>query len=199
MTSGDGQTIPMMFLPMPKTPPSALILTVRANTLDGAVHATKAAVAKADPDVPMTRLESVETRYDERFRGVRAMTWFGGELAALALVLAAAGLYAVMAYAVRCRTREIGIRVAVGATRARIVALVLRQGLGLATLGVATGTIVAVPLAVLLRAVFFGISPGDLRALLATGSMLIAAVLVASALPAYRAATVDPVVALRED
>jgi predicted permease len=199
MTSVDGQAIPMIFLPMPQASPAALILTVRANTLDGAVRAAKAAVAKADPDVPMTRLESVEGRYDERFKSVRAMTWFGVELGLLALVLAAAGLYAVMAYTVRRWTREIGIRMAVGATLAHILALVLRQGLGLATLGVATGAVVAIPIAFLLRSVFFGISPVDPRALLATGGMLVAAVLAASAVPAYRAATVDPVVALRED
>jgi ABC-type antimicrobial peptide transport system permease subunit len=127
------------------------------------------------------------------------MTWFGVELGLLALLLATAGLYAVMAYTVRRRTREIGIRMAVGATLVQILALVLRQGLGLATLGVATGAVVAIPLAFVLRSVFFGISPVDPRALLATGGMLVTAALAASVVPAYRAATVDPVVALRED
>ena len=120
-------------------------------------------------------------------------------LGVLALLLAATGLYAVMAYTVRRRTREIGVRIAVGATLARILGLVLWQGLGLAVLGVAMGAVVAIPVAFLLRSVFFGVSPVDPRALLATGGMLVAAVLAASAVPAYRAATVDPVVALRED
>jgi ABC-type antimicrobial peptide transport system permease subunit len=153
----------------------------------------------ADPDVPVPRLESVEARYDESFKSVRAMTWFGVELGLLALLLAAAGLYAVMEYNVRRRTREIGIRMAVGARLVEILALVLRQGLGLAALGVAAGAAVAIPLAFLLRSVFFGISPVDPRALLATAGMLVTAALAASAVPAYRAATVDPVVALRED
>jgi hypothetical protein len=199
VTSVDGRAAPMVFLPMPQASPAALILTVRGNSLDGALRAIRAAVGKADPDVPVTRLESVEARYDESLKGVRAMTWFGVELGLLALVLAAAGLYAVMAYTVRRRTREIGIRMAVGATLAQILALVLRQGLGLATLGVAAGAVVAIPIAFLLRSVFFGISPVDPRALLATGGILVAAVSAASAVPAYRAATVDPVVALRED
>ncbi len=199
MTSVDGRAVPMVFLPMPEASPAALTLTVRANNLDGALRAVRAAVAKADPDVPVTRLESIEARYDESFKGVRAITRFGVELGFLALLLAAAGLYAVMAYAVRRRTREIGIRIAVGATLAHILALVLRQGLGLAALGVAAGAVVAIPIAFLLRAVFFGISPVDPRALLTTGGLLVAAVLAASAVPAYRAATVDPVVALRED
>jgi putative ABC transport system permease protein len=199
LTSVDGRAVPMVFLPMPQASPAALILTVRANNLDSALRATRAAVAKADSDVPMTKLESVGARYDESFKGVRAITLFGVELGVLALLLAAAGLYAVMAYTVRRRTREIGIRMAVGATLAHILALVLRHGLGLATLGVATGAVVAIPIAFLLRSVFFGISPVDPRALLATGGMLVAAVLAASAVPAYRAATVDPVVALRED
>jgi ABC-type antimicrobial peptide transport system permease subunit len=199
MTSGDGRAIPMVFLPMPQASPSALILTVRANNLDGASRALRAAVVKADPDVPVPRLESVEARYDESFKSVRAMTWFGVELGLLALLLAAAGLYAVMEYNVRRRTREIGIRMAVGARLVEILALVLRQGLGLAALGVAAGAAVAIPLAFLLRSVFFGISPVDPRALLATAGMLVTAALAASAVPAYRAATVDPVVALRED
>jgi predicted permease len=199
MTSADGRATPMVFLQMPQASPAALILTVRANNLDGAVRAMRAAVAKADPDVPIPRLESVEALYDESFKSLRAMTWFGVELGLLALLLAAAGLYAVMAYTVRRRTREIGIRMAVGARLVQILALVLRQGLGLAALGVATGAVVAIPLAFLLRSVFFGISPVDPRALLVTAGLLVTAALVASAIPAYRAATVDPVVALRED
>ena len=199
MTSADGRATPMVFLQMPQASPAALILTVRANHLDGAVRAMRAAVAKADRDVPIPRLESVEARYDESLKSVRAMTWFGVELGLLALLLATAGLYAVMAYTVRRRTREIGIRMAVGARLVQILALVLRQGLGLAALGVATGAVVAIPLAFLLRSVFFGISPVDPRALLVTAGLLVTAALVASAVPAYRAATVDPVVALRED
>jgi len=199
MTAVDGRAIPMVFLQMPQASPAALILTVRANNLDDALRAARAAVARADPDVPIPRFASVEARYDEGFKSVRAMTWFGVELGLLALLLAAAGLYAVMAYTVRRRTREIGIRMAVGATLGQILALVLRHGLGLAALGVATGAAVAIPVAFLLRSVFFGISPVDPRALLATAGLLVTATLAASAVPAYRAATVDPVVALRED
>jgi putative ABC transport system permease protein len=199
MASADGRAIPMVFLPMPQASAAALILTVRASNLDEASRAMRAAVAKADPDVPVPRFESVEARYDASFKSVRAMTWFGVELGLLALLLATAGLYAVMAYTVRRRRREIGIRMAVGARLVQILALVLRQGLGLAALGVATGAVVAIPLAFLLRSVFFGISPADPRALLVTAGLLVTAALVASAVPAYRAATVDPVVALRED
>ena len=170
--------------------------TVRANTSTRRCGREDGG-GEEPSDVPMTRAESVEAL--RRVSKCSAITWFGVELGLLALVLAAAGLYAVMAYTVRRRTREIGIRMAVGATLAHILALVLRQGLGLATVGVATGAVVAIPIAFLLRSVFFGISPVDPRALLATGGMLVAAVLAASAVPAYRAATVDPVIALRED
>jgi predicted permease len=199
LTSLDGRPIPMIFLPMPQASPATLTLTVRASDLEGAVRATRAAVAKADPDVPLARLESAEARYDQSFRSVRATTWFGVELAALALLLATTGLYALMAYTVRRRTREIGIRMAVGATLPSILALVLRRGLGLATVGVATGTVVAIPIAFLLRSVLYGISPVDSRALFATAGLLVAAALAASAVPAYRAATVDPLTALREE
>jgi predicted permease len=199
LTSADGRAIPMIFLPMPQAAPAAVVLTVRATSLDAAVRATKVAVAKADPDVPLTGLQSVQVRYDESFKGVRAMTWFGMELGLLALLLATAGLYAVMEYTVRRRTREIGIRIAVGATLRQTLALVLRQALRLATIGVATGCVVAIPLAFLLRSVFFGVSPVDPRALLGTTATLVTAALCASAIPAYRAARIDPIKALRED
>ena len=97
------------------------------------------------------------------------------------------------------RTCEIGIRIALGATLAQILALVLRQGARLAMPGIATGAVVAIPVAFLLRSVFFGISPVDPRALVTTAGLLVAAALAASTVPAYRAATVDPLMALRED
>jgi len=168
--SSAGVSIPMIFLPMPRSAPAALVLTVRAGDVATALKAARAAVSYAAPDAPLMRTQSVRARYEERSGPLRATTRIGMELGGLALVLAMAGLYAVMAYAVRRRTREIGIRMAVGATLPQILTLVLRQGFALTVLGVAVGSAGAIPLAFLMRSIFQGISPVDPRALLSTGA-----------------------------
>ena len=153
----------MIFLPMPRSAPAALVLTVRAGDVATALKAARAAVWYAAPDAPLMRTQSVRARYEERSGPLRATTRIGMELGGLALVLAMAGLYAVMAYAVRRRTREIGIRMAVGATLPQILTLVLRQGFALTVLGVAVGSAAAIPLAFLMRSIFQG-SPQSIRA-----------------------------------
>ena len=197
--SSAGVSIPMIFLPMPRSAPAALVLTVRAGDIATALKAARAAVSYAAPDAPLMRTQSVRARYEERSGPLRATTRIGMELGALALVLAMAGLYAVMAYAVRRRTREIGIRMAVGATLPQILTLVLRQGFALTVLGVAVGSAAAIPLAFLMRSIFQGISPVDPRALLSTGALLAAAALTASLVPAWRAARVNPIASLRDN
>jgi putative ABC transport system permease protein len=176
-----------------------VVLVVRTLDIDGAGRAVRAAVAAADPAVPIPRLQSSDVYLNERLKNVRVMTWLGAELGLLALLLAVAGLYAVMSYTVRRRTREIGIRLAMGALPSRVVALVLRQGFRLVAIGALMGSAVAIPLGFLSRSIFFGISPVDLQALLSTVGVLAPAALIASAVPAYRAAIVEPTVALRED
>ena len=184
---------------MPSEAPVSFVLAVRAGNVDAATRAIRAAVSEADPLVPWVRLETLDVRLAEAFKVFREITWFGTWLGALALFLAAAGLYAVMAYTVRRRTREIGIRMAIGARAADVMALVLREGLGLAAVGAVAGVVVAAPLALLLRSVFFAISPLDPQTVLASAGALLLVAVCAAALPAYRAVRVDPVAALRGD
>ncbi len=115
-----------------------------------------------------------------------------------ALLLAAAGLHAVLTYTIRRRTHEIGIRMAVGADRLAIVRLVLRQALGLMLGGVLGGLIIADAARLRRCAMFPDISPVDPLAMLTPLSMLLAVGVLAAIVPAYRAATVDPIVVLRE-
>jgi ABC-type antimicrobial peptide transport system permease subunit len=107
------------------------------------------------------------------------------------------GVYGVVAEAVASRTREIGLRMAVGAARTRIVRHVLREALVLAGWGVALGLVGGVLLANLLRSVLYQVSPSDPWAYLVAGPLLVAVVALASLIPALRAARLDPVVALR--
>ena len=117
--------------------------------------------------------------------------------AALALVLAAVGLYGVMAYQVAQRTRELGIRMALGADQRQVLRFVLREGLGLAMLGAACGIALSLGLSRLLAGMLFGVTPRDVPTFAGVSITLIAVALVACYLPARRATKVDPTVALR--
>jgi putative ABC transport system permease protein len=122
-----------------------------------------------------------------------------GAFAAVALLLAAVGVYAVSAFAVTSRTKEIGIRVALGASRRDVIGLMLRGGLSPAAAGLAAGTAVGILSAPAMSGLLFGVTPRDLASLVLTVATLASAALVANVLPAHRAAKVDPIVALRID
>ena len=129
----------------------------------------------------------------------RTTAGFFAICATLAVALGSIGLFGVMYVTVSQRTREFGIRAALGATRRRIMNVVLREGLWLAVPGVALGTIAGYIVARLLSRVLFGISPADPVAFGATAAIEVCVTLAACALPAYRATTADPVVALRTE
>jgi ABC-type antimicrobial peptide transport system permease subunit len=120
-----------------------------------------------------------------------------GIFAGVALALAVIGLYGVLAYAVTQRTREIGIRMALGARRRDVLRLVLRQGMNLALIGAALGVLGALGLTRWLTTLLYEIKPTDPLTLLATPLLLVAVALFACWLPARRAAKVDPMEALR--
>jgi len=193
----DGRPVPAIYLPMPRETPSSIVLVVRATDLAAATTAVKAAVREADPALPWIRIETLEARAMESAGGLRETAWFGAALGTIALLLAAAGLHAVLTYTIRQRTHEIGIRMAIGAGTAAIVSLVLRQALGLVVCGAVGGLIITVPLVFVMR-MFPNLSPFDPLAMLVPMAMLLAVALLAASLPAYRAGTVDPLVVLRE-
>jgi putative ABC transport system permease protein len=118
---------------------------------------------------------------------------FGG----LALALAAVGIYGLISYAVTLRTREMGIRMALGAERSDVLAMVLRQGLALIGAGLAAGFVASLALTRLLSSLLFEVRPTDLATSSAVAVLLAAVALTASYLPARRAASVDPMIALR--
>jgi putative ABC transport system permease protein len=131
--------------------------------------------------------------------GTRFQTTLLVSFAIMALLLAAMGVYALVSYAVVQRTREIGVRMALGAARRDVVSMVLRQGTRLTIAGVAFGLVAAFYLTRAMRRVLYDVSPADPIAHAVSAIVLVGVAVLATYLPARRAATVDPVVALRDE
>lgn len=117
--------------------------------------------------------------------------------AAVAMLLAAVGLYGVMSYSVARRTKEIGVRMALGARRPDVLALIVKQGMALVLMGIAAGTILALGMTRLISGMLFGITASDPLTFVAVAALLGGVAFFANYLPARRAASVDPMVALR--
>ncbi len=163
-----------------------------------AVAARKAVVA-IDPNIPVTDLSTQEQARDKTITSERTFAALCAALAVLAVLLSCIGLYGLMAYDVARRTREMGIRQALGATRRQIAGPILRRALLL----VGTGVVVGVPLTLVLTQVIhanlYGLKPSDPSTLGGAVVLLLAVALIAAWIPARRAARVDPMVALRAD
>ena len=179
---------------------NALSIVVRARSDPAALTtAVRDAIWSVDKDQPIVRVATMRSLVDASAAGRRfALTLFEA-FALAALVLAAAGIYGVLAAAVAERSREIGVRSALGATRSRIVGDVLRDGLRLTTIGVLIGVAGAAAATRALESLLFGVSPLDPLTFGAVIALLVVTSIVACALPARRAAQVDPVTALRSD
>ena len=156
-------------------------------------------IAALDPDVPPSRIRTLQTVVNEATQGQRVVAGLVDFFMAAALGLVAVGLYGTLSYHVLQRTREIGVRMAVGAGRGKIVSLVFGQGARWVLLGVAIGAGGALGLATLLRAMVYGINPlNPVTLLIGAGAVALAAML-ACWLPARKASRVDPMVALRAE
>jgi predicted permease len=164
-----------------------------------AVPAIRRAVKAADPSLALrdvaTLDEVIGTSLSARRFALRLATCF----AALALILAAVGIYGVLAYSVNARTREFGVRLALGATSSNVMLLVLRQGLGWSIAGLAIGIAGALAFGRLLASSLYGVSPTDARTFVAVSIGLVTVVLVACLVPAGRATRVDPIKSLRAE
>jgi putative ABC transport system permease protein len=161
--------------------------------------ALRAAVAELDPDLPVGEIQTMEEALGVWAAERRLTMMLVGAFALLALALGAVGVYGVMAHLVVQRTREIGIRMALGAVPREILALVLSQGAWLAFLGIAAGLLGALAATRLLAGLLFGVGPTDSLTFLATAGALAVVAGAASVLPAVRAVRTDPVEALRSD
>jgi putative ABC transport system permease protein len=168
-------------------PPAATVAMLRAT------------VARMDPNVPLYDVRTMDDRIRE-WMGPRRLAMLAlGAFAVVALVLSALGVYGVMRYSTEQRTREIGIRVAVGAEPLRVLAMVLRQGAAIVFIGLLGGGIAAYWLTQFMAGMLFGVSPRDPVAFIAAGGVLAAVALLSTWVPARRATRVDPVTALRAE
>jgi len=154
-------------------------------------------VGSLDSSLPVTDLRTMEDQVNEALSPQRMMAVLSAFFGILATVLASVGLYGVMAYTVSRRTREIGIRVALGAARGDLLGLVMREVILLTAIGVAIAIPVSLWLGRLVRNQLFGIVPTDGASLVLAVLMLISVALLAGYIPAERASRVDPIRALR--
>jgi ABC-type antimicrobial peptide transport system permease subunit len=163
------------------------------------IPALRLLARELDEDLPVYRIQTLADRLEGSVSMQRTAAILVTSYGLLALLLAAVGLYGSMAYMVARRTREIGIRMALGARAAVVVRQVLGEALLLASLGAGIGIVIAIPSARLLRNQLFGVSPGDpVTFLLVTVSLVIVAIAAAFS-PAWKATRIDPVVALRTE
>jgi putative ABC transport system permease protein len=189
---------PELFLPYDQAPQESLSVVLRTRSdSQGLVSAIGSQVRGLDPDLPVYGMQSVSELVATSTSQSRFYMLLLGGFAALALLLAAVGIYGVIAYAVRQRTQEIGIRMALGASRDRVMGMVVRQGLTLALLGAAAGLIGAFLATRGLRSLLFEVTASDPMTYVGVAAVLIAVAAVASYLPARRAARTEPQLALR--
>jgi putative ABC transport system permease protein len=162
-------------------------------------NAVRAEVAKLDPELPVTKVRSMEQILESSLASRRLSMWLLTVFALAAVLLAALGIYGVMAYAIARRTREIGIRMALGARRASVLGMVLRQGMKVVLLGVAAGLGASLALTRVMSGLLYGISATDPATFACVTALLISIALAAHVVPTRRAVKVDPSVALRHE
>jgi ABC-type antimicrobial peptide transport system permease subunit len=161
--------------------------------------AVRGALRRIEPDEPVTQIRTMEEVATDSMGPRRFPMLLLSLFSAVALLLAVVGVYGVVSYVVSQRRREIGIRVALGAKRAEVIGMVVRQSLVPIAAGIAAGLGLAVLVSRSLDAMLFGVTPQDATVLVATVGILAASGVAACLVPARRAARVDPLVVLREE
>ncbi len=186
---------------VPTTQDSSLTnLTLHVKTWsdpNAVAEQLRAQLKSLDPHLPLYNLKTLSTEIDESLIQERMVTWLSTAFGLLATLLTALGLYGVLTFSVARRTREIGIRVALGAQRRDVFRLIMTRGVILVGVGVAIGLGASFALSRFLRSLLFGVTPNNVTTLLGVSIGLIAVALLACYIPARRATKVDPLVALR--
>jgi putative ABC transport system permease protein len=162
-------------------------------------QAAAGVVRAVDPDQPVEDVRTMDDVLDETLASQRFSTLLLGLFASSALALASIGIYSVLSYIVRGRSREIGIRSALGARTADVVRLVVLEGMTPAIIGIATGMVAALVSSRILEKLVFGVSASDPLTLAIVAGMLAIVALIASLVPAYRASRLDPLTVLRDN
>ena len=194
----DQPVLPETIVPNAQYPGSGGNIILR-SAVDPAqlIPALRAAIQSIDPDLPLYNIQRLETVLDENVASRQLSVFLLGGFACLALLLAAVGIYGVMAFAVASRTREIGIRMALGADARSVMRLVLGHGARLALAGVAIGLVASLALTRVMASLLFQVRATDPATYIGVALLLTAVALAACYIPARRAMKVDPIVALR--
>jgi len=196
----DAPVPPTFYVPLAQSGMDSAAVVMRTQGFPaGLMQAARKVVQAIDRDALVGEPVPMETLVSASLGQRRFYMMLLGGFAALALILAAVGLYGVISYSVAQRTQEVGIRVALGASGSDVVAMVMRQGLRLAAVGLAIGLALALVLKSVLRGLLVGVSATDPATLAVTALVLLIVAVLASYVPARRAARVDPMVALRFD
>src|SRR3984957_15083616 len=176
-----------------------MFVAIRSPASDPAslTSAAQNAVWSVNKDVPLARVRTMQDVIANSVQRRKFSMLLLSIFAAVAMLLAAIGLYGVMSYSVTQRTHEIGIRMALGARRPDVLALVVKQGMALALMGVAAGAVLALAMTRLIAGMLFGITATDPRPFAGLHALLGTVAFLANYLPARRASMVDPIVALR--
>ena len=200
MNSLQGDPTLQAYLPVRQVGQRSGAFVVRASTDAAALgRSIEAAVQEVDPNLPLFNIQTMDQIIDAAIGNERLTMVLLMGFALLALLMAAIGVFGVTSYSVSQRTHELGIRMALGANRGSVLALVLRQEMGACLVGIAAGIIGAVFMASLLESLLFGVASRDTVTLATAAIVLLAVTMIACVIPARRATRVDPVTALRLD
>jgi predicted permease len=190
---------PYVYIPLRQEYPPQITLHVRTSgDTKGTIAAVRGEVQRHDPSLTVLNVQTLEERVHGSLQGQRSQATLLGSAGLLALVLAAVGVYGVMAYLVAQRTREIGIRMALGAGKRQVLGMVLREGATMVSIGLGIGLVSAfVVTSIIFAGALFNVSARDPLTFAVTAVVLLVVSLLATYIPARRAAKVDPIRALR--
>jgi len=197
---GIAPKVPQIYWPAAQLPSLQTTLLVRtAGDPRALLPSVRSAVGSIDPELPVFATRTMDEAVAASIAGQRLSATLIGGFSILALFLAALGLYGVLAYSVTRRTREIGIRIALGSPRTSIYGLIVRQGIIMVGLGILVGVLVSLGCSPLMRHFVYGVTPHDPGNMIGVTALLAGIAILACWLPARRAARVDPVIALRAE
>ena len=193
-------SLPQAYLPQRQVPSTTLVLLLRTSLgQEGLEKSLRQIVASIDPRQPAFEFRTMQERVADTWATPRLMTFLLAAFSGLALLLAVVGIYGVMAYNGQRRTREIGVRLALGARRRQIATMMVGQGARLLVLGLTIGLIGMLAVSRVMRSVLFEVNVANPAIYFAVGLVLAGAALLACWIPAHRASRVNPMVTLRAE
>jgi predicted permease len=198
VASLQGDSILQVYMPVKQVAQSGGTFVVRSATAPAALaRAMESAIHEIDPNLPLFNVRTMDQVLEAGIGNERLTMVLLAGFAALALLMAAIGVFGVTAYTVSQRAHEVGIRMALGAKPGSVLAMVLRQEMSASLIGIAAGIVGAVLLSSLLESLLFGVAPRDAATLLGAAAVMLAVTVIACVIPARRATRVDPAIALR--